>query len=321
METAPIDIAAPSAMDRDIPCPLCGYNLRGLTVPRCPECGHVFQWNELFELGNRHPYFFEHNRRGLRAIVSTWAHSLFPRRFWRTARPTHEPHRRRLLVHWICVTTLALLLLTTPLLCSAGAMYVRIYRFRSAWLAMTIQGLTPQQLRLQIAQYGSMNNAAAQLFPYPDLSEVQRLIFPYGFGYEGTFASILAGATLIVLWPPLTLATLMLYRRVFRHAKIRIEHVMRMIVYGTDIFPLVGLGLGVEWWFKRPYDPFFWSVTGPLPGNVVCVLVLMIMLLLYRLLVANQLYLRLPLRRAIVLTQVLVVLFLLRLYQFVEMGW
>ena len=25
--------------DRDLPCPVCGYNLRALTVPRCPECG------------------------------------------------------------------------------------------------------------------------------------------------------------------------------------------------------------------------------------------------------------------------------------------
>jgi hypothetical protein len=25
--------------ERDVPCPLCGYNLRALTVPRCPECG------------------------------------------------------------------------------------------------------------------------------------------------------------------------------------------------------------------------------------------------------------------------------------------
>jgi hypothetical protein len=25
-------------IDRDEPCPLCGYNLRGLTSPRCPEC-------------------------------------------------------------------------------------------------------------------------------------------------------------------------------------------------------------------------------------------------------------------------------------------
>jgi hypothetical protein len=26
--------------DRDVPCPLCNYNLRALTTPRCPECGN-----------------------------------------------------------------------------------------------------------------------------------------------------------------------------------------------------------------------------------------------------------------------------------------
>ena len=26
--------------DRDVSCPLCAYNLRGLTSARCPECGH-----------------------------------------------------------------------------------------------------------------------------------------------------------------------------------------------------------------------------------------------------------------------------------------
>jgi hypothetical protein len=28
--------------DRDLPCPRCRYNLRGLTTPRCPECGLSF---------------------------------------------------------------------------------------------------------------------------------------------------------------------------------------------------------------------------------------------------------------------------------------
>jgi hypothetical protein len=26
--------------NRDVPCPLCNYNLRSLTTPRCPECGN-----------------------------------------------------------------------------------------------------------------------------------------------------------------------------------------------------------------------------------------------------------------------------------------
>jgi hypothetical protein len=29
--------------DRDAACPLCGYNLRALQVPRCPECGQALR--------------------------------------------------------------------------------------------------------------------------------------------------------------------------------------------------------------------------------------------------------------------------------------
>lgn len=29
--------------DRDVSCPACRYNLRGLAKPRCPECGHALR--------------------------------------------------------------------------------------------------------------------------------------------------------------------------------------------------------------------------------------------------------------------------------------
>lgn len=29
--------------DRDAACPLCAYNIRGLTTPRCPECGQALR--------------------------------------------------------------------------------------------------------------------------------------------------------------------------------------------------------------------------------------------------------------------------------------
>ena len=50
MQEASENIAASSAeskflleylRDRDVNCPLCGYNLRNLTSPRCPECGQI----------------------------------------------------------------------------------------------------------------------------------------------------------------------------------------------------------------------------------------------------------------------------------------
>lgn len=35
-------------LERDAPCPVCRYNLRGLHDPRCPECGSSFRWQEIF---------------------------------------------------------------------------------------------------------------------------------------------------------------------------------------------------------------------------------------------------------------------------------
>src|SRR5262245_57270520 len=36
-------------LERDAPCPVCRYNLRGLHDPRCPECGGSFLWQEIFD--------------------------------------------------------------------------------------------------------------------------------------------------------------------------------------------------------------------------------------------------------------------------------
>jgi len=49
------DAAAPdwAAFDGDLPCPCCGYNLRELTVNRCPECGGHFNWSEEIEKARR----------------------------------------------------------------------------------------------------------------------------------------------------------------------------------------------------------------------------------------------------------------------------
>ncbi len=37
----------PEGLAEDLPCPKCQYNLRGLTLPRCPECGFAFDWQNL----------------------------------------------------------------------------------------------------------------------------------------------------------------------------------------------------------------------------------------------------------------------------------
>ena len=52
---------------RDIPCPGCGYNLRGLTIQTCPECGLFLHW-PLRKAGSSVGW-----RLGLAAMICTYA--------------------------------------------------------------------------------------------------------------------------------------------------------------------------------------------------------------------------------------------------------
>jgi hypothetical protein len=74
----------------NVRCPLCDYDLRGLTEPRCPECGYQFAWADLTDPARQlHPYLFEHHpRHNLRSFVRTMARAMRPRRFWWWRKPT-----------------------------------------------------------------------------------------------------------------------------------------------------------------------------------------------------------------------------------------
>ena len=51
-ESAELPVGLPHdwVQRRDLPCPVCGYNLRMLHTPRCPECGGVFRWQALLHV-------------------------------------------------------------------------------------------------------------------------------------------------------------------------------------------------------------------------------------------------------------------------------
>ena len=77
-------------VEEDLLCPLCEYNLRGLTEARCPECGYRTTWEELRKRPPLHPYLFEHYpKRNFVSFVRTVFGSLLPRRFWRVV-GTHQ---------------------------------------------------------------------------------------------------------------------------------------------------------------------------------------------------------------------------------------
>ena len=93
----------------EIRCENCGYNLRGLTEPRCPECGTVFRWEERIEAarGSLDHALFEYQwrRRPVRSFVATLGWSLAPWRMWqrlsRSSPPVIGPLAALLAVAWI----------------------------------------------------------------------------------------------------------------------------------------------------------------------------------------------------------------------------
>ena len=98
--TAVVPSSAPdwNRTPQEIVCPLCEYSLRGLSEPRCPECGYRFDWAELLEsqLSN-HPYLFEQQTTDrIDAFWMTCIGGLSPAKFWRTLKPFQRSHPRRL---------------------------------------------------------------------------------------------------------------------------------------------------------------------------------------------------------------------------------
>ncbi len=102
--TAPPGVAAPdwSTLDVVLHCPRCGYDLRLLPNPRCPECGLPFNWDELIAAARHHlasPLFDYHWRdRPVRSLLLTCWRAMWPWRLWRDLPLAVEPRLGPLVV-------------------------------------------------------------------------------------------------------------------------------------------------------------------------------------------------------------------------------
>src|SRR4051812_31979104 len=98
--------------DQDVPCPLCGYNLCGLTEARCPECGAKFEWPDLLDPARKlHPYLFEHHpEKKVRAYLRTLLAGWMPRRFWRALHPAQPSRPRLLVLYWLIALLISIVL-------------------------------------------------------------------------------------------------------------------------------------------------------------------------------------------------------------------
>lgn len=291
----------------DVHCPLCEYNLRGLVEPRCPECGHTFEWNRLLDPTQRlHPWLFEHHpRHKIWSFLMTTLGQLSPRRFWTSLHPAMPSRPRLLVLFWLVSAFLAMLTLSRPL--------------AEAW-SETAQWSNSERQRMRLPQNQAWRQHVAQ--QYGSVEQYLDLVSPLPPSLRFFEAMWQDNVTLRLLitayvayagWPWIAALTLMIFRASMRQARVRFAHVMRCVIYSADITPVlfVFLVAGVAPAINRtlgmiPYDSFerlAWFVAGSGAYAMVS----------WRLIRAYQLYLRFPLAWAVVLSvQIIVALVVLQ---------
>jgi hypothetical protein len=239
----------------EICCPMCEYNLRGLTEPRCPECGYRFEWKDLLDAKVRpHPYLFEHHpERNFKSFWQTAWGGLRPWKFWRELHAGQLSRPKRLFAYWLFASAF---ILTALLVLAVGA-------------GITLAASASNERQTLIRSSGGAIAASGQAayldqrYPLPP----DKLFFHWLWDTRADLQVTVALAGIILAWPWLTYLMLMIFRISMRRARIKSIHVRRSIIYCFDaaiwasllallIFPLR------EWLWSASLPYNSWSSFG-----------------------------------------------------------
>jgi hypothetical protein len=200
-------------------CPLCGYDLRGISEPRCPECGYAFEWEELRDPTRRlHPYLFEHHpHRPVWAFVRTLVGGLLPWRFWGKLHPMQPLKPRGLVLYWLIVVGIAMV--------PAAITYVGM--------------VIVERSEIPKVRY-NMRHGASYTVPMSD-QDLDRIYpeFPsprFFVKAAGDVGTAMTWVLIAIVWPWVTLGSFLLLRTSMRRAQIKFAHVLRCSMYGGDVF-------------------------------------------------------------------------------------
>jgi hypothetical protein len=215
----------------ELACPLCEYNLRGLIEPRCPECGFSFRWAELIDgQRNNNHYLFEHqNKRNIWSFWKTYWRDCRPRQFWTEVNPAQPVMLRRLVIYWVLACFVPFLVLEIPQTPNIWRLADFNNFQRSFFLATT-----PSTVGLALPPPKWVNTTYPLPWTFAFFNEFWAQTGPRSWDRNS-----IGPGVIVVLWPILSLATLMIFRVSMRQAKISVPHVLRCVLYGCDFGTLI----------------------------------------------------------------------------------
>ncbi len=279
----------------DVLCPMCEYNLHGLTEARCPECGFTFDWPDLIDPTRRkHKYLFEHYpHRNVWSFARTAAGGLLPWRFWRSLRPEQPSNLRRLFAYWL-ITACGFLVL--PAAIYAMSCITTNKSNITMRGIMAARANDPVFAKSIVEAHGSLQ-AFLDLFAPVAPS---RPFFAYvwrGLHDRYSFDVVIALILCVIALPWVVALSLMLFQATMRRARVRGAHVLRCCLYSFDNgwwfgLLLIGLfGLGFLEMVRMPAVP---GLVTALPHLVLVAAGVMLLAGCAKLLFAYWLYMRFP---------------------------
>lgn len=269
-----------------VQCPLCAYDLRGLVEPRCPECGYRFAWDEVLDPDRQpHPYLFEHHpEKNVRSFCRTLLGGLRPRRFWRTLRPSQPSCLHRLLIYGVLTALLCLVLTDYNIGQVAGSLRWKIVINRRQQGGLLVRPLSDPALQQIIKQYGSYQDYAESIYPtHINLAMLVQVWDQHPL-YWQTWVWLPG-------WLLTGLASLLIFRISMRRARVRMVHVLRCLLYSFDALlwagPIVCVASLTTTLLQMPS-----ALREILYGIEQWTLPAMMLVVVYRLIIAYKLYLR-----------------------------
>ena len=226
-------------IDEDIRCPLCEYDLRMLTTPRCPECGYRFEWAELLDPARRvHPYLFEHHpEANLRSFRRTLLNGLRPRRFWTSLHPAQPSSARRLILYWCVVALIYTVPIAAELTAEIEATLGPLRANRTWTVALYNTARGKEVLGPEVKRFGFIR---AYLDYYCPIPNSPTTLWRH-LQYTRVPVHMVAYLLFPLLYAWLTFLSLLLFGFSMRRARIRRVHVLRCVVYCTDVLAWAGL--------------------------------------------------------------------------------